>query len=129
MLFRGVLGRDLIAHEENVLGRGADESEAVLLDHRREIRVLREEADAGMDRIGARDRRGGEDGRDVEIARARRGRPDADALIGEPHMHRVVIGGRMDGDRADTHLAASAMNAESDLAAIGDEHLFKHGLA
>src|SRR6185312_17274465 len=79
-----------------------------------------------MDRIGAGDLRGGEDRRDVEIALARRRRADADAFIGEPHMHGVVVGGRMYGDRADAHLPAGAVNAERDLAAIGDEHFLKH---
>ena len=40
-------------------------------------------------------------------------------------MHRIGVGGGMDSDGADAHLAAGAMNAQRDLAAIGDEHLFK----
>ena len=71
---------------------------------------------------------GGQDRRDVEIALARRRRADADALVGEPHMHGVVVGGGVDGDRADAHLAAGAVDAERDLAAIGDEHLLEHAL-
>ena len=85
-----------------------------------------EEADAGMDRVGAGDRRRREDRRNVEIAVARRRRADAHALVGEPHMHRVGVGGRMDGDGADAHLAAGAVDAQRDLAAIGDEHLLEH---
>ena len=121
-----LLGRDLVAHEPDVLGRGADEGEAVLFDHGGEIGVLREKADAGMDRVGAGDGGGREDGGDVEIALARRRRADADAFVGKPHMHRIGVGGRMHRDGADAHLAAGAVDAQRDLAAIGDEHLLEH---
>ena len=59
--------------------RRADEGEAVRLDDLGEAGVLRQEAVAGMDRVGAGDGRGREDRRDVEIAVARRRRADADA--------------------------------------------------
>ena len=79
-----------------------------------------------MDRIGAGDRRGREDRRDIQIAVARRRRADADGLVGEPHIHRIGVGGRMHRHRLDPHLAAGAMNAQRNLAAIGDQHLLEH---
>ena len=38
-----------------MLGRRADEGDAVLLDDLGEVGVLRQEAEAGMDRVGAGD--------------------------------------------------------------------------
>ena len=41
-------------------------------------------------------------------------------------MHRVGIGGRMHGDGGDAHFAAGALDAQRDLAAVGDEDLLEH---
>jgi len=38
----------------------------------------------------------------------------------------VAVGGRMDGDGLDAHLAAGAVDTERDLAAVGDEDLVEH---
>ena len=64
------LAAHLVAHQRDVLGRRADEGEAVLLDHGGELGVLGQEADARMDRIGAGDGGRGQDGRHVEVALA-----------------------------------------------------------
>ena len=79
-----------------------------------------------MDGVDAGDGRGREDRRDVEVAVARRRRADADRLVGQPHMHGVAVGRRMDRHRLDAHLAAGAMDAERDLAAVGDQDLVEH---
>ena len=50
-----LLGGDLVAHHPDVLGLGPDEGEAVGLDDLGEAGVLRQEAVAGMDRLGAGD--------------------------------------------------------------------------
>ena len=91
-----------------------------------EARVLGEEAVARMHRVGAGDLAGGEQRRDVEIAVARRRRADAHALVGEPHMHRVGVGGRMHRDGRDAELLAGAQHPERDLAAIGDQDFVEH---
>ena len=70
------------------------------LHHLGEAGVLGEEAVAGMDRLGAGDQGGGQDGGDVEIAVLGRRRPDADALVGQAHMHRLGIRGGVHRDRA-----------------------------
>ena len=72
-------GGDLVAHQPDMLGRRADEHEAVLLDRGGEIGVLGEKAETRMDRVGAGDRRRRQDRGDVQIAVARRRRADADA--------------------------------------------------
>ena len=93
-----------------------------------EAGILGEEAVARMDGLGAGDLAGGDDGGNVEIAVARRRRADAHALIGQAHMHGLLVGGRMDGDGRDAELAAGAQDAQGDFAAIGDEDLVEHRL-
>ena len=125
---RGALGLDLVAHDADVLGGRADELDVVLVEDLGEAGILREKAVARMHGLGAGDLAGRHDGRDVEIAVARRRRADAHALIGQAHMHRLFIRGRMDGDRLDAELAAGAQHAQRDLAAIGDEDFVEHRL-
>ena len=91
-----------------------------------EARVLGQEAVARMHGVGAGDLAGREQRRDIEIAVARGRRADADAFVGEPHMHGVGVGGRMHRDGRDAELLAGAQHAQRDLAAIGDEDFFEH---
>ena len=109
-----------------MLGLRADEGDVVLGEDLGEARVLGKKAVAGMDGVGAGDLAGGEQRGNVEIAVARRRRADADAFVGEPHMHGVGIGGRMHRDGRDAELLAGAQDAQRDLAAIGDEDLLEH---
>ena len=103
-----------------------DEVDAVLGEDFGEARVLRQEAVARMHRVGAGDLAGGEQRRNVEIAVARGRRADADALVGEPHMHGVGVGGRMHRDGRDAELLAGAQHPERDLAAVGDQDFVEH---
>ena len=123
---RRALGLDLVAHQADVLGLRADEGDAVLGENLGEARVLGEEAVAGMHRVGAGDLAGGEQGGDVEIAVARRRRADADALVGELDVHRLLVGGRIDRDRRDAELLGRAQHAQRDLAAVGDQDFVEH---
>ena len=123
----GALGLDLVAHLPDVLGLGADEVDAVLGQDFGKARVLREEAVARMHGVGAGDLAGREQRRNVEVAVLRRRRADADALVGEAHMHGVGVGGRVHGDRRDAELLAGAQHPERDLAAVGDEDFVEHG--
>ncbi len=125
-LTHGFLRRDLVAHHADMIGGRADKLDAMSRDDIDEFGIFRQEAIARMDgvRIGHFRRR--DDRRDIEIALRRARRADTDAFIGETHMHGIRIGGGMDGDRLDAHLAAGAMNTERDFAAIGDQDFFKH---
>ena len=107
-------------------GRRADEGQAVRLDHFGERGVLRQEAVARVDGVRPGDGGGGQDGGHVEVGIARRRRADADALVGQAHMHRLGIGGGMHGDRGDAHLAAGALDPQRDLAAVGDQDFVEH---
>ena len=126
----GALGLDLVAHDPDMLGLGADPDDVVALDDLGELRVLGEEAVAGVDRVGVDDLGGRDDVGDVEVGVGRRRRADADRLVGEADVHRVGVGGRMDGDRLDAHLVAGAVDAQRDLAAVGDQQLLdRHRLS
>ena len=125
--FHRLLGRDLVAHQPDVLGLRPDEGDAVRLHDVGEMRVLGQKAVAGMDRIGAGDLAGGNDRGNVQIGLAGGRRADADRFIGEPHMHRIRIGGGMDRDGCDAHFLAGAVDPERNLAAVRNQDLFEHG--
>ncbi len=110
-----------------MFGGRADEDEAVLFHHFGEFRVLGQEADPRMDGVDAGDRRRRQDRGDVQVALAGRGRSNADRFVGQADVHGVRVGGGMHRDGADAHLAAGAVDAQGDLAAVGDENLFEHG--
>ena len=61
-----------------------------------EARVLGQKAIAGMDGVRAGDLASRHDRRNVKIAVARGRRADADALVGELDVHRVLVGSRID---------------------------------
>ena len=102
-------------------GFGPDPDHAVAFDDLRELGVLRQEAVAGMDRVGMDDLGRRDDVGDVEIGFGRGRRPDADGFVGKPDVHRVGVGGRMDRDGLDAHFVAGAVDAQRDLAAVGDQ--------
>jgi hypothetical protein len=99
----------------------ADEHEAGALDPLGEVGVLGQEAVARVDGHGVGDLRGADDGRDVQVAVAGGGRADADRFVGEQDMLEIAIGLGVDGDGLDAEFAAGALDAQRDLAAVGDE--------
>ena len=84
----GLFCRHLVPHQPDVLGRRTDKGEPVVRDRGGEVGVFGQKAEPGMDRVGAGDRRRGEDRRHVQIAVARRRWADADGLVSQPDMHR-----------------------------------------
>src|SRR5205085_5048865 len=74
-----------------------------------------------MDGVRMDDLGGGNDVRDVEVAVRRGRRADTHRLVGQAHVHRVGIGSRVHRDRLYPHLMAGAVNAECDLATVGDQ--------
>ncbi len=117
----------LVAHQPDRLRTRTDEDEAGTLHPFGEIRVLAEEAVAGMDRLGIGDLGRGDDRRDVEVAFQGRGRPDAHRLVGHAHVLEVAVHGGMHRDRLDPEAVAGPQDAQRDLAAIGDDDLVQHG--
>ena len=91
---------------------------------RAKLRVLREEAVAGMDGVdlvllGERD-----DAGDVEVRPDRLARlADLVGLVGLEAVQGEAVFVRVDGDGADAQLVGRAEDADGDLAAVGDEQL------
>ena len=124
------LGLDLVAHDPDMLGLRADPDDVVALDDLGELRIFRQEAVARVDGVGMDDLGGRDDVGDVEVGFGRRRRADADGLVGQPDVHRVGVGGRMNRDRLDAHLVAGAVDPQRDLAAIGNQKLLdRHRLS
>ncbi len=123
-LLGDVPGRHLVAELfENFRAR-SDEDDAGLGTRPREVRVLREEAVAGVDRIDLMLLRQRDDAVDVEIGADRfAGLADAVRLIGLEAVQRKPVLMREDGDRADAQFVRRAEDANSDLAAVGNEQL------
>ncbi len=104
----------------------ADEHEPGTLDLFREIRVLGEKAVARMDRLGVGHLSGADDRRYVQIARGRGRRADAYGFVGELDVFSLGVGLGVNHYGSDAELAAGALNAQRNLAAVGDQDLFKH---
>ena len=123
---RGHLRLDLVAHEPHMLGGRTDEGDLVLFEDLGKAGILGEEAIARMHGVGAGDLAGRDDLRNVEVAVLRRRRADAHALIGEPHMHGVGVGGGVHRDGGDAEFLAGTFDAKRDLSAVGDQDLVEH---
>ena len=117
------LGGGLVTHGRDGRGRRADEDQAGLFAGGREGVILRQEAVARVDRVGAALTCGLQDAVDAEIALAHRRRPDAYRLVGEGDVRGFPVGIRKDGDGAIAHRLGRAHDAPGDLAAIGDQDL------
>ena len=121
---RGLLGCNLVAHDLDMLGLGADPLDIMRFDHFGKMRIFREKAVAGMDRICAADLGGRDDRRDRQIAVGGRRRADADRLIGKTHMHRVGVCGAVHGYGLDAEFLGCAQNPQGNFPAIGDQDFF-----
>ena len=109
-----------------MFGLRTDELHTVFGQYFGEARILRKKAVARMHGVCAGNFAGRQDGRNVEIAVLGRGRSDAYALIGKPHMHGIRIGGGMHGNRRYAKFLAGAQHPECDLTAVGDQNLVEH---
>src|SRR5690606_6000422 len=103
-----------------------DEGQPRLAADAREGRVLGEEAVAGVDGVGPRDLRRGDDRGDVEVALLRRPRADADGFVREARVDGFAVDVAVDGDGLDAELTARLDDPQRDLATVGDEDLFEH---
>ena len=94
--------------------RRPDEDDAVPGAGLGELRLLGEEAVAGVDRLrsGLLRRRGSE----------------PDGLVARLHVQRVRVRVRIHGDGLDAERPSGPCDAASDLAAVGDEDLFEHAV-
>ena len=116
----------LVAHGGDAVGGGADKDEAGVDAGPGQRRLLRQEAVARMDGVGAQRPGGLDQPLHDQIAVARRGRADPHRRVGAADMQgaRIRIGKHR--HRPDAHLAAGADDAAGDLAAVGDEQSADH---
>ncbi len=116
------LGLALATHRVDGFRRRPHEDQPRGVHGAREVRVLGQEPITRMDRVGARPPSRVQDRVDLQVALAAWRRPDAYRSIGLTHEGHLRVRVREHGDGVDAHLAAGALNAPRDLAAIGDEH-------
>ena len=121
-------GLGLVAQQLDDVRIGADEADVTGLADLGQVGALGEEAVAGMDGVGAGDLGGADDRRHVQVAVGAAGGADADVLVGEADVQRVLVGLGVDRDRLDAQLAAGEDDAQRDLAAVGDQDLLEHRL-
>ncbi len=117
----------LVAHPLHHVCRRPDEDELVVLAPAHEVGVLGDEAVSRMDglaagRLGGRDER-----RNVEVALGGGRRADPHRAVGEPHVERVLVRGRVDGDGFDAELVQRPDHADGDLPPVRDEDSVEHG--
>ncbi len=118
---------DLGAHGRDDLRRRADEGDPVRCAGSREIMVLREEPVARMDCVGVRGPRRGHHGVDGEVALGSVRRPDSNCAIGKHDVLCPCVGVRVDRNRLDAQLPACTDDANSNLAAVGDQNALEGG--
>ena len=93
----------------------------------RELRVLREEAVAGVDRVGARPPGGGDHLLDREVGPDRMALlADLVRLVGLEPVLGVAVLDREDGHRRGAELVRGAEAPDRDLPAVGHQHLAEH---
>src|SRR5262249_47399571 len=116
----------LVAHQADDLRVRPDELDVAGLADFGEIRALGQESVAGMDRVGAGDLGGADDGGDVQVAVGAARRPDADVLVRELHVELVLVGLGIDRDGLDPQLAAGIDHPQRHLAAVRDQYFLEH---
>src|SRR6185312_7036184 len=87
---------------------------------------LREEAVAGMHRLGPGRLAGLYDLFRYQVALGSGRRADMHRFVRHLDMQRLAIGVGIDGDGGDAHPARRLDDAAGDLAAIGDQYLLEH---
>ena len=121
-------GLVLVAEHAHRLLRRADEFDVAGAANLGEVRVLRQEAVAGMDGLDVGDLRRADEPGNVQIAFRGNRRADADGLVRQRQVRRAAVGLAEDRDHFDAHVAARADDAQGDFTAIGYENALEHGL-
>jgi len=115
-------GGGLVAQGADRVWRWADPGQAGVQDGLCEFGVLRQEAVAGVHRVGAGERGGVKHLGLVQIA-GRRGVPaKGERLVGSSHVRGVTVGVGVYGDACDACVPAGPRYADGDLAAVGDQY-------
>ncbi len=120
------LGAVLQPHRADRGRRRTDKDHAGLRTGLGEVGILREEAVTGMEAGRAALLCDRQQFAAVEIAFARRRRPDEIGLVALTHMRRIRVGIGINRDGPQSHPARRARDPARDLAAIGNQYRGKH---
>mmetsp|Transcript_23272 Transcript_23272/g.40173 ORF Transcript_23272/g.40173 Transcript_23272/m.40173 type:complete len:588 (-) Transcript_23272:1110-2873(-) len=121
-----VFGGDLVAHDADMFGGRPDKGQPVIFDDLHKLRVLGQEAIAGVNGLRPGDFAGGDDGRKAQIGLRGGRRADADTFVGHAHMHGVGVRSGMHRHRGDAHFARGPDDPQRNLAPVGDQDFFEH---
>ncbi len=116
----------LVAEQADDVRRRADELDVAGLADLGEVGALRQEPVAGMNRVGAGDLGRAQHRRHVQVAVGAARRPDADVLVREADVQRILVGLRVHRDGLDAQFAAGANDPQRDLPAVGDQDFLEH---
>ncbi len=119
--FHQRLGGGLAAHGVDGGGGWAEEDQPGLFDGAGELGVLREEAVARVDRLGAAGLGRLDQLVDAQVALGRLGAAQVDADIGFASMARAGVDGAVHRNGGQAHGLGGAHHAAGDLAAVGDQ--------
>ena len=123
-LDRGRAGADLVTDPLEDLGGRPDERQVARDAGAGEVGVLRQEAVAGVHRVGADGLRGVGDQLRIEVAPdGMSGLPDLVGLVGLDAVDGLAILRRVDRDAAQPELVGGAKCPRGDLPAVGDQDL------
>ncbi len=125
----GLLGPDLVRHRVQGGHGRADEHDPGGLEGAGEVRVLGEEAVAGVHGLGAGAARGLDHGLDVQVGLAGRGGAEAHGLVRLKDVAGLRVRVGVHGHGADAEAAQGADDAHGDLAAVGHQHGVEQGRA
>ncbi len=126
-LDHGLLGRDLVTHRADVVGRRADELETALLHALGEVGVFAQETIAGVNRFGVGDLGRRDDRRHVEIAQRRWRGADAHGFLRQLDVLCVAVRFGIDHHGLDAELAAGALDPEGNFPPVCNQDLLEHG--
>ena len=122
----GLFRLDLVPHRRDCPWVRADEGDAILRQRAGELLALREEAVAGVHRIGPRLLAGLDDLFDHEVGFGCRRRTDEDRLVGGLDVQRQPVGLGKHGDGRDSHAARGLDHPAGNFPTIGNENLLEH---
>ena len=114
---------DLVAEVADRLGAGADPDQPGVDDGLGEFGVLREEAVAGVDRVGAGLLGGVEQLLEHQVGLGGGLAAEGERLVGEPDVGCVGVGFGIDRHARKAGVLGCPDDPDRDLPAIGDEHL------
>ena len=92
-----------------------------------ELGILGQKSVAWVDGGSASDLRRTDQRGDVVVALACRGRADAHLLVRKADVKGIRVGGGMDRDGSQPHVAAGANHAQGDFAPVGYQYFLEHG--